>query len=385
MPSRPPEPLLAAVPALPGGERGYHGMLIALGIAAGLFLVLTAVRELVVRRWGERAGRTATGIDDLLVTLGRRTQILVIAAVALYAGSLYVDLPARAERLLRGAAELAVFLQIALWSSVAIDFWIARQRRRLDHDPTSIALAGVLRFAVQVALWALLLLLALDNLGINVTALITGLGIGGVAVALALQNVLGDLLASLSIVLDKPFVIGDAITVDALTGTVESIGLKTTRLRAVSGEQLIFANADLLKSRIHNWKRMAERRVVLAFGVPLDTPPAALAALPATVRALIEGQDLTRFDRAHFKGFGGNCAATLDFEAVYWILTADYGLYMDRQQAINLGLLAALANAGIPLGAGPQSLALTRPRPETPEAKTSAGALRTPLGKDSMS
>ncbi len=366
-----PEPLLAAVPipALPGGERG---MLIALGIAAGLFLVLAAVRELVVRRLGRRAGRTASGIggiggiDDLLVTLGRRTQILVIAAVALYAGSLYVDLPARAERLLRGAAELAVFLQIALWSSVAIDFWIARQSRRLDHDPTSIALAGVLRFAVKVVLWALLLLMALDNLGINVTALITGLGIGGVAVALALQNVLGDLLASLSIVLDKPFVIGDAITVDTLTGTVESIGLKTTRLRAVSGEQLIFANADLLKSRIHNWKRMAERRVVLAFGVPLATPPAALATLPATLRELIEGTDLARFDRAHFKGPG---VSTLDFEAVYWILTADYALYMDRQQAINLGLLAALANAGIPLGPGPQSLALTRPRPE---AKTSA-------------
>ncbi len=361
-------------------------MLIALGIAAVLFLLLAAVRELVVRRLGRRAlttgTATAAGIDDLLVTLGRRTQILVIAAVALYAGSLYVDLPARAERLLRGAAELAVFLQIALWSSVAIDFWIARQRRRLDHDPTSVALAGVLRFAVKLALWAILLVVALDNLGINVTALITGLGIGGVAVALALQNVLGDLLASLSIVLDKPFVIGDAITVDTLTGTVESIGLKTTRLRAVSGEQLIFANADLLKSRIHNWKRMAERRVVLAFGVPLDTPPAALAALPATLRALIEAQDLVRFDRAHFKGFGASSAGgaggtTLDFEAVYWLLTADYGLYMDRQQAIQLALLGALADAGIALGPGPQSVVLARPAPPVEaeaeaEEKTSA-------------
>jgi small-conductance mechanosensitive channel len=366
MPSRSPGPLLALLPALPAGDHGDRGLLIALGIAAGLFLVLTAVRELVVRRLGRRATATATGIDDLLVTLARRTWILVIAAVALYAGSLYVDLRPGAERLLRGAAELAVFLQIALWSSVAIDFWIARQRRRLDHDPTSVALAGVLRFAVKVALWALLLVVALGNLGINVTALITGLGIGGVAVALALQNVLGDLLASLSIVLDKPFGIGDAITVDALTGTVESIGLKTTRLRAVSGEQLIFANADLLKSRIHNWKRMAERRVVLAFGVPLDTPPAALAALPAALRRLIEAQDLVRFDRAHFKGIGSG-SSTLDFEAVYWILSADYGLYMDRQQAIHLGLLTALAKAGVPLGPGPQALALARP----PAGKTS--------------
>jgi small-conductance mechanosensitive channel len=242
----------------------------------------------------------------------------------------------------------------------------------MDHDATSVALAVILRFVAKLTLWLLFLLMALENLGVNVTALVTGLGIGGVAVALALQNVLGDLLASLSIVLDKPFVIGDAITVDTLTGTVESIGLKTTRLRAVSGEQLIFANADLLKSRIHNWKRMAERRCVLAFGVPLDTPPAALAALPATLRRLIEAQDLVRFDRAHFKGIGGAGGSTLDFEAVCWVLSADYGLFMDRQQAIHLAVLGALADAGISLGAGPQTLVLARPRPEAaPEEKTS--------------
>ena len=340
-------------------------MLIALGITAALFIVLLALRELVVRRLGKRAERTATGLDDLLVTLGRRTQILVIVVVALYAGSLYLSLPFRQERALRGLTQVAVFLQIALWSSVAIDFWIARQRRKMDHDATSVALAGLLRFVSKLTLWALLLLMALDNLGVNVTALITGLGVGGVAVALALQNVLGDLLASLSIVLDKPFVIGDAITVDTLTGTVESIGLKTTRLRAVSGEQLIFANSDLLKSRVHNWKRMAERRVVLAFGVPFDTPPDAVARIPALVRALVESQDLTRFDRAHFKGLG---ASALDFEIVYWILTPDYGAYMDRQQAINLGLLRAFEREGIAFAAGSQTVVLARPKPG---AKTS--------------
>ncbi len=189
-------------------------MLIALGIAATVFLALLGLREFVVRRLGKRAERTANGLDDLVVSLGRRTQLLVIAVVALYFGSLYVTLQPRQEKTLRGLAEVAVFLQIALWSSVAIDFWLARQRRRMDQDPTSVALAGVLRFVAKLILWALLLLMALDNLGVNVTALITGLGVGGVAVALALQNVLSDLLASLSIVLDKPFVIGDAITVD---------------------------------------------------------------------------------------------------------------------------------------------------------------------------
>jgi small-conductance mechanosensitive channel len=340
-------------------------VLIALGIAGAVFLVLLALRELVVRWLGKRAERNASGLDDLVVNLGRRTQILVIVVVALFAGSLYISLPVRQERVLHGLAEVAVFLQIALWASVAIDFWLARQRRKMDHDVTSVALAGVLRFVAKATLWALLLLMALDNLGVNVTALITGLGVGGVAVALALQNVLGDLLASLSIVLDKPFVIGDAITVDTLTGTVESIGLKTTRLRAVSGEQLIFANSDLLKSRIHNWKRMAERRVVLAFGVPYETPPDAVERIPAIARGLVEAQDLTRFDRAHFKGLGGSA---LDFEVVYWILTPDYTAFMDRQQAIHLGLLRAFEREGIAFSSGAQTVVLARPKPG---AKTS--------------
>ncbi|HEY0513319.1 MAG TPA: mechanosensitive ion channel family protein [Thermoanaerobaculia bacterium] len=338
-------------------------MLIALGIAAAVFLALLAIRELAVRRLGRRpetaAGESPAGVRDLLAALGRRSQVLVIAAVSLYLGGLYLTLRPGQERTLRGLAETAVLLQLALWSSVAIDFWLARQRRRLDHDATSVALAGVLRFVAKLVLWALLLMMALDNLGVNVTTLITGLGIGGVAVALALQNVLGDLLASLSIVLDKPFVLGDAITVDALTGTVESIGLKTTRLRAVSGEQLVFANGDLLKSRIHNWKRMAERRVVLAFGVPLGTPADTVERIPGLVRALVEGTDLVRFDRAHFKGIG---ASSLDFEAVYWLLTPDYNAFMDRQQAIGLGLLRALEREGIELASGAPTVLLTTPK-----------------------
>jgi small-conductance mechanosensitive channel len=339
-------------------------LLIALGIAAAVFLGLLTLRELVVRRLARRAERSPNSLDDLVVGLGRRTQGLVIAVAALYAGSLYVVLQPRQEQTLHAAAEIAVFLQIALWASVAIDFWLARQRRRMDHDPTSVALAGVLRFVAKLTLWALLLLMALDNLGVNVTALITGLGVGGVAVALALQNVLGDLLASLSIVLDKPFVLGDAITVDTLSGTVESIGLKTTRLRAVSGEQLIFANSDLLKSRIHNWKRLAERRIVLGFGVPYDTPPDAVERIPGMVRALVEAQDLTRFERAHLKGLG---ASSLDFEAVYWILTPDYGIYMDRQQVVNLGLLRAFEREGIRFASAAPTVQLHFPQAKTLE------------------
>lgn len=333
-------------------------MLTALGIAAAVFVVLLSVRQLIVRRLDKIAERTSTGIDDFVISLARRTQVFVIAILSLYVGSLYLSLPPGQARTFQGVAQVAVFLQIALWASVAIDFWLARQRRRLEHDATSIALAGILRFVAKLVLWAVLLLAALDNLGVDVTALIAGLGIGGIAVALALQNVLGDLLASLSIVLDKPFVIGDAITVDDTTGTVEHIGLKTTRLRAVGGEQVVLSNGELLKSRIRNWARLKERRVVLAFGVPLGTPTDLVERVPGLVRQAVEARDLVRFDRAHFTGFN---ASSFNFEAIYWILTPDYAAFMDRQQAVSLDVLRSLEREGIKLVPAPQTVVLQRP------------------------
>jgi small-conductance mechanosensitive channel len=319
-------------------------VLIALGIAAAVFFGLLLLRQLVVSRLSKLAERTGTGVDDFVVDLARRSRPVLMAIVSLYLGSLYLDLPEGQARMAEAVAAVALYLQLALWASVVIDFWLARQRRRLEHDATSLALGGVLRFVSKLILWSVLLLMALDNLGVDVTALIAGLGVGGIAVALALQNVLGDLLASLSIVLDKPFEIGHAITVDDMTGTVENIGLKTTRLRGVGGEQIVLANGELLKSRIRNWARLAERRVVLAFSVPYDTPADAVERIPGIVRGLVEGQDLVRFDRAHFRGFG---PSSLDFEAVYWILSPDYVAFMDRQQAVNLGLMRAFENEGI--------------------------------------
>jgi small-conductance mechanosensitive channel len=335
--------------------------LTALAIAAAALLALLLLKHLAVRRLGAAAERTATPLDDFAVALARRTRTLLVAVPALFLGSLYLDLPEKAVRVLEGAAALAVCLQLALWASLAIDFWMARSgRRRVEQDASSAALMDVLRFVAKVVLWSVILLLVLDNVGVDVTALVAGLGIGGVAVALALQNVLGDLLASLSIVFDKPFAIGDTISVDDLTGKVETIGLKTTRLRSATGEQLILANGDLLKSRIRNWQRMAERRVVLAFGVPYQTPAGAIERIPGIVRGLVERQDLTRFERAHFKGFG---ASSLDFEAVYWILTPDYTAFMDRQQAINLGLLRALEEEGIGFAQPAPKVVLERDRP----------------------
>ncbi len=228
-----------------------------------------------------------------------------------------------------------------------------RARFHLNHqNEVAIFLQRLLRSVEQRqqgdrpidVIWVVALLLLLDNLGVNITTLVASLGIGGIAVALALQNILGDLFASLSIAMDKPFLVGDFIVVDDLMGTVRHIGLKTTRIKSLGGEELVFSNNDLLKSRVRNYKRMAERRVVFGFGVTYDTPPETLESLVAAVRRIIEAKDGTRFDRAHFKNFG---ASNLDFEAVYCILSADYNAFMDAQQRINLALLRHCNEHGI--------------------------------------
>jgi small-conductance mechanosensitive channel len=174
--------------------------------------------------------------------------------------------------------------------------------------------------------------------------MIAGLGVGGVAVALAVQSILGDLFASLSIVIDKPFVIGDFVIVDEYMGTIEHVGLKTTRIRSLGGEQIVFSNSDLLKTRIRNYKRMRERRVLFGFGVLYQTPIDVVEKIPDLMRAIVEARKNVRFERAHFKAFG---ESSLDFEVVYWMLDPDYNLYMDVQQAINLEMLRVFEREGI--------------------------------------
>ncbi|HVR97188.1 MAG TPA: mechanosensitive ion channel family protein [Thermoanaerobaculia bacterium] len=312
-----------------------------------LFLVVVAlVKGVVVRRIARWAARTETGLDDFLIDLVRRTRWRLLILPAIFLGSAVLHVSPRAYAALRFLAILSLLLQTALWALAGIDAWVARQRRRQAADAASATLIGVLGFIGKLLLWTVVLLVVLDNLGVNITALVTGLGVGGIAVALAVQKILGDLLASLSIVLDKPFVIGDSITVGEFTGTVEHIGLRTTRLRSVSGEQVVFPNGDLLQSRIRNWARLAERRVVLVLSLDYATPPGTLERLPALVRQTIEVQPDLRCDRVHLRGFG---PYGIELEAVYFVTAAEYSLYMDRQQTILLALLRSLEAEGVQL------------------------------------
>ncbi|MDR7555848.1 MAG: mechanosensitive ion channel family protein [Armatimonadota bacterium] len=347
-------------------ERSVYGnpvgtWLLAVAVGAGLLAVLWALRRYGLAALGRRAAATPSDLDDLLVALLARTRGFFLLALGVHAAATVLTLPPRVGRALGVAVGLLVLLQIGLWGSAVIGFYIGRAvRRTVEQDAAVATTLSAFGFLARLVLWTLVAFVALDNLGVNITALVAGLGVGGIAVALALQNVLGDLFASFSIVLDKPFVIGDFIVIDGFAGTVERIGLKTTRVRSLSGEEIVFSNADLLKSRVRNYKRMQERRVVFSFGVVYETPPETLARIPAMVRAIVEAQPLARFDRAHFAAYG---EFALTFEVAYYVRTPDYAAYMDTQQAINLELYRRFQAEGIEF-AYPTRVVYVRVAPE---------------------
>jgi small-conductance mechanosensitive channel len=308
--------------------------LIAAGVLIAVLTFLKIIQKAAIYKLGKVAALTDNQVDDLIVHMLRQTKFIILLAASAYIASSAIVLKPSIYTLWQKAIVLILILQGGLWAGTGISFGMKRTvSKRMEQDASSATTITLLGFVAKLILWIVVFLLILDNLGVNITGLIAGLGIGGIAVALAVQNILGDLLASLSIVLDKPFVIGDFIVVDTLSGTVEHIGLKTTRIRSLNGEQLIFSNNDLLKSRIHNYKRMDERRIVFSFGVVYQTPLEKLRLIKEMVTDIIEKQDRARLDRVHFKEYADS---SLNYEVVYFVATPDFKVYMDVQEAINL-------------------------------------------------
>lgn len=319
-----------------------------LAASVTLILVFTALKIIQIigtRRLSKMAAATENQIDDLFVCMLRNTKSFILLIVSAYVASGMIAISPAITGPLQKVIILLLILQAGLWAGAGISFAFDQTiQRRMDQDASSITTIKFLKFISRFILWIILLLLMLDNLGVNITGLVAGLGIGGIAVALAVQNILGDLLASLSIILDKPFLIGDFIVVDSLSGTVEHIGLKTTRIRSLSGEQLIFANNDLLKSRIRNYRRMSERRIVFGFGIDYQTPPEKLQDINKIIREIIEKIENVRLDRVHFKEYGDS---SLQYEVVYFVTGPDYKIYMDVQEKINLEIFRSFREKGI--------------------------------------
>ena len=335
-------------------EQALWGMspasvLIAIVAAMATYLLLT-----VLLRWGQKRAQiheqrgSHTGAKGVIAQVLAGTSHLLILLAAVLVGLGLLDLPDRWQARMGQLWFLAVALQIGLWGSRAVT--VAVDRYRVHHGATSpgqaSASATLMSWGLRTLLWATVLLAILSNLGVNITAFIASLGVGGVAVALAVQNILGDLFASMAIAVDKPFEVGDFIVVGGVAGTVQKVGVKTTRIKALSGEQVVMGNTDLLKQTINNYRLMRERRIVFGFSIAQGTTPAKAEEVSRAVGEIIRAVPKVRFDRAHFKGFG---ASSLDYEVVYIVQDPNYNLYMDIQQQINLQLLQRLQELGVQL------------------------------------
>jgi small-conductance mechanosensitive channel len=330
-------------------------------ITLGLLAVLYFTKNTVARRLRVLSERTGNRWIAPLSRIFRRTGFLVVLAVALWAGSQALDLPELGENLLRHVAVLTIVIQIGIWGHAFIPHLVDTFERVEELDARTRAAATVaLTFVGRLLLWTIVFIIGLENLGVQVSTLLTSLGIGGVAVALASKSVLGDLLASLSIVLDRPFVVGDLILINGFLGNVERIGLRTTDVRSVNGEQFVFSNNDLLSSRISNYGRMSERRIIFSISVVYSTPFAKLSRIPDMLREIIEKEDGARPDRIHFKSYGD---FSLDFEIVYWVEDSDYKIYMDIQQRINFEIYRRFETEGIEFAYPTQTLYMAQQGP----------------------
>ena len=303
----------------------------ALAFAALLYIALSMLRDRLVKAL-ERDKRT-TWRSVLAVVISHTWRgSFVVLAIALAAAILGVS-----SYWLRAIVGATIVVQVGLWIGSFLRESVTRYAEKRSPDRSTLANAmSLVQILINMAVWSVVALVLLSNAGIDVTALVAGFGIGGIAIGLAAQGIFSDLFASLSIILDRPFVRGDFVVFGDHMGTIERIGIKSTRIRSLSGEQIVIANANLLNATIRNYKLLYERRVMFTIGLVYRTPVEDVAVVPQIIRDTIEGVGRTRFDRSHLKEFGDSA---LTFETVYFVLDPDYNVYMDIQQEINLALM----------------------------------------------
>ena len=318
--------------------------LIALSVIVGGILLVLAFKKLIIKRLQAWATKTPGSWDDFIIHSLTRFGIPVVQWIIVYWGVHLLELSDKAERVIQITTSIIVtYFVLRLVSSVVMLLLESGVKRR-EHGEEKIKQLGGLMMVINVVIWFLGLVFLLSNWGVQVTPIIAGLGIGGIAIALAAQNILGDLFSYFVIFFDRPFEAGDFIIVDDKMGSIEYVGIKTTQIRALGGEQIIIGNSNLTNSRIHNYKRMARRRVVFGIDVEYGTPYEKLKRIPEMLKSMVLEHQLVTFDRAHFSAYKD---WSLRFEVVYYVLSADFNVYMDIQQSINLKIYEAFENEKI--------------------------------------
>lgn len=303
--------------------------------------VLKLIQLVILGRLQTLAKKTKTDLDDLIIEIFDAFKPSFYVVVSLYLGLRSLVLLPLELKVLNVVLLIWVVYQVIVMAQVVIDYAV---RKRLASDAGAENAARLFAGITKFVLWAIGILLVLQNAGVNVTSLIAGLGIGGVAIAFALQKILEDLFSSFAIYFDKPFEIGDVIKVDEMTGEVKRVGVKTTRLQSPEGQEIIISNRELTNSRVENFGRIQERRALLKFGVLYETDEKTFRRIPAMVREVVEEVDGVTFQRAHFTGFGDS---SLDFRATYHVISEEYEVFLDKQQEVNFALKERFAKEGI--------------------------------------
>jgi small-conductance mechanosensitive channel len=328
--------------------------LIAFGIIFAGIVIIRLFRRAILRRLKTWAEATDTKLDDMLVGGVERFGLPLLNVGVIYTGIKYLTLTGKITKIVDAALTVVIIFFVVRLVSSTIKIVLESYARRQEGGNDKVKQLRGIMVVIDILLWCLGVVFLFDNLGYNVTAVITGLGIGGIAIALAAQNILGDLFNYFVIFFDRPFEIGDFIVLDDKSGTVEHVGIKTTRIKSLSGEQIVVSNTDLTNSRLHNYKRMQERRILFTLGVIYQTTPERLRKIPQLIREAIEAQkELARFDRAHFSAYGD---FSLNFEVVYFVLNPDFNIYRDVHQAINMKIFESFAKEGIEFAYPTQTL-----------------------------
>jgi small-conductance mechanosensitive channel len=333
--------------------------LIAATVAIAIWSALWLVRRLLASRYKRYTAAQHRLPIRLLAYLAGNTKQFFFLAIALDVSQTGLTLPDKIQHVVSAIVLVLLLAQVGLWAGGAVRFYVQMKEPQSGGDRAFTGSLDIINFVARMLIWSLLILVALDNFGVNITALLAGLGVGGVAVALALQNVLGDLFASLSIALDKPFVVGDRLVIDAFIGDVEHIGIKTTRLRSETGEQIILSNADILKSRVRNFGRAEEQRALTNIRVPYDTPSAKLREIPKILEGIVREHSSVRFERCHLKALG---EAALHFELSYFVQQPSRNPLLDLQQAINFRIIDEIRNMGVEFDYPTQRVIFSRQR-----------------------
>ena len=309
--------------------------------------ILRLFKIIFLSRLKKLAQKTKTDADDVMIDIVSSIKPPLYLLVSFYFGYQLLDFAEKIDGVVYFVIFLLVVYEVVNSFARLMDYFIDRQARKQESEANkrqTRSMMGILKLFIIAGLWVVAAILILSNYGVNVSSIIASLGIGGLAVALALQNILTDMFSSFSIFIDKPFQVGDYIVIGADSGTVERIGLKTTRIKTLQGEELVISNKELTSARLQNYKKMEKRRVVFNLGVVYGLPVTKLRSIPKIVKDVVKSKAGAKFDRCHFKTFGD---FSLNFEVVYYVESGEYKEYMDLNQKINFDIYRAFEKEGI--------------------------------------